>query len=414
MFKDSSSAQNATIDNQGGTQSINAFTGFSQSATAGNARITNFGRHAAGAGGGVSGALGGATVFFAESTAGNATLDVRGATVTGAAGGGVRFTNQSTAGRSTVTVQGAQADAIGGPEGGVVSLTFDASAAQAHFTIGGNLHAFGSPGRVQFDDASTAADASFVTLAGFNSGGRLTFTGTAFRTASAGQASISNGSRLPGAVSTGNDLGGATLFLAHSSADRAAITNAAGATAFGAQTVFRADSTAASAVIVNAGGLAGDRGGITFFQDTSNAGRANITNQAGALNAAGITLFDGTASAAQSTLTAGGASAAGDLGGRVLLTAQSTAAKSLIVVGNDGRATTFSGVINGSAPAVFPSLAVPGGTLTLTGANHYAARTQVGDGVNADSGKLVVANTSGSATGRGEVRIAALIRGCCR
>ena len=494
FFKDSSSAQDAAIDNQGGAQLINAFTVFSQSAAAGNARITNFGGRAAGAGGGatqfldsstagaatlvmagggVSGALGGATVFFVNSTAGSATLEVLGASAVGAAGGSLRFTNQSTAGRSTVAVQGAQANSIGGPEGGVVSFTFDASAAQANFSIGGNGYAFGSPGRVQFDDAATAADASFTTLAGFNAGGRLTFTGTALRTASAGHASISNGSRVPGSVSTGDDFGGATLFLAHSSADHAAITNASGATAFGAQTVFRADSTAADALIVNAGGSAGDRGGITFFQDTSNAGRADIINRAGAPNASGLTLFDGSASAAQSSLTAGGASTAGDVGGRVLFTAQSTAAqstliaaggsagglggriefsgqatggtarvvlnagsseatggtlaidgvdvslpvgsiegggnvslgaKSLYVVGS-GSTTTFSGVISGSAPAVFPSLAVLGGTLTLTGANTYAGRTQIGDGVNANSGKLVAANTIGSATGSGELWI---------
>ncbi len=493
-FKDLSSAQNATIDNQGGTQLINAFTVFSQSATAGNARITNFGGRAAGAsggltqfldsstagsatlvmaGGGVSGALGGATTYLADATAGSAKLDVLGASVVGAAGGSLRFTNQSSAGQSTVTVQGAQVNNIGGPEGGVVSFTFDASAAQADFTIGGNRYAFGSPGRVQFDDAATAADASFTTVAGFNTGGRLTFTGTASRTASAGHAFISNGSRLPGAVSTGDDFGGATLFLTHSSADHAVITNAAGATAFGAQTVFRADSTADHAVIVNAGGTAGDRGGITFFQDTSNAGHADISNRAGALNASGLTLFDGSASASESSLTAAGASALGDVGGRALFTAQSTAAqstliadggnagglggriefsgqatggtarvvlnagsseaaggtlaidgvavslqvgsieggghvslgeKSLYVVGN-GRVTTFSGIVSGSVPAVFPSLAVLGGRLTLTGANTYAGRTQIGDGVNADSGKLVAANTSGSATGSGEVRI---------
>lgn len=494
VFRDSSSAQNAVIDNQGGRQLINGFTLFSQSTTAGNASITNFGGSAAGAsggltqfldrstagsatlvmaGGGVDGALGGATVFFADATAGSATFDVRGAAVLGAAGGTLRFTNQATAGQSTVTVQGAQANSIAGPEGGVVSFGFDASAAQANFSIEGNQHAFGGPGRVQFDDAATAADASFATLAGVNIGGRLTFTGTALHTASAGRASISNGSRLPGARSTGDDFGGATLFLAHSSADHAVIRNAAGATAFGAQTVFRADSTAADAVITNAGGRAGDRGGITFFQDTARAGRAAITSQAGALNATGLTQFDGSASAAQATLTAGGASTPGDVGGQVLFTGLSTGAqstliagggsadglgghirfsgqttggtarvvlgagssaaaggtltidgvdvslsvgsiegggnislgaKSLFVVGNAG-AITFSGVISGSAPAVFPSLAVLGGTLTLAGDNTYAGRTQIGDGVNADSGKLITANATGSATGSGEVRI---------
>ncbi|MDQ2778218.1 MAG: hypothetical protein M3Y32_01525, partial [Pseudomonadota bacterium] len=79
-------------------------------------------------------------------------------------------------------------------------------------------------------------------------------------------------------------------------------------------------------------------------------------------------------------------------------------ARTLIVAGS-GFATAFSGVISGSAPPVFPSLAVQGGSLTLTGANLYAGRTGIGDGVNANSGKLVAANTTGSATGSGEVRV---------
>jgi len=45
------------------------------------------------------------------------------------------------------------------------------------------------------------------------------------------------------------------------------------------------------------------------------------------------------------------------------------------------------------------------GSLTLTGANQYAGLTSIGDSVNAGSGKLVVANTTGSATGSGEVRV---------
>ena len=400
FFKDASSAQNASIDNQGGIQSINGFTVFSQSATAGSAHITNFGGRAAGAGGGhtqfldrstaanatvvmagggVSGALGGSTNFFADASAGSATLDVRGATVVGAAGGSARFAGQASAGRSTVLVQGAQVNSVAGPEGGIVSFAFDASAGQAHFSIGGNEFAFGSPGRVQFEDAATAADGSFATLAGATSGGRISFTGTAFRTASAGRASIINGSRLPGSVSTGDDFGGATLFLAHSSAERAAITNAAGATAFGAQTVFRANSTAADAVIVNAGGLAGDRGGITFFNDTASAGRAAITNHAGALNASGITLFDGTASAAQATLTAGGATSHGDVGGRVLFTAVSTAAQSTLVAdggsaGGSGGRLEFSGQASGGMARVVlnaGSDTASGGTLDLSGVNVW-------------------------------------------
>lgn len=494
LFTESSSAESATIDNLGGIAAINAFTTFSQAATAGNARITNFGGRAAGAGGGDTGfvdqasagtatlvmagatadaALGGSSHFFGDATAAGATLDVRGAAVAGAGGGRVDFQNSASAGQAIFLVQGSQADNPGGPEGAIVRFAFTASAANASFAIGGNRFAFGRPGQVQFVDGATAADATITTLAGFDAGGRLTFEGSGSSVASAGRARIINGSRTTGTANN-DDFGGATLFLARSSAGQARITNDAGPTAFGAQTVFRSDSTAADATIVNAGGHAGDSGGITFFRDTSNAGRAGIVSQAGAAGANGLTDFGNTASAARSLITLTGASAAGDVGGRVRFADASTAAqatlvaeggsnggaggrieflhqatggsarvvlnagssasadgvldiagvdvwvtigslegggrvnlggRTLIVAGSAQTATTFSGVIQGSAPPVFPSLSVLGGTLTLTGANLYQGRTGIGDGVNADSGKLVAANTSGSATGSGAVLV---------
>ena len=61
-------------------------------------------------------------------------------------------------------------------------------------------------------------------------------------------------------------------------------------------------------------------------------------------------------------------------------------------------------MIRGDTPPVFPSLTVQG-TLTLTGANLYSGRTSIGDGVNPGSGKLAVANATGSATGSGDVSI---------
>lgn len=493
-FTESSSAENATIDNLGGIASTNAFTTFQDSATAGNARITNFGGRAFGVrgssteftdqtsagtatlvmmGGAVNGALGGQATFFAFATAAGATLDVRGAAVAGAAGGRVDFQNFASAGHATVLVQGSQADNPGGPEGAIVHLGSNSTAGNASFTIGGNLFASGRPGLVQFDGAATAADASFDTLAGFDAGGRLTFEGSGSNAANAGNARITNGSRTTGA-SLDHPYGGATIFLARSSADHAHITNEAGRTEFGAQTVFNNDSTAADATIVNAGGRTGDTGGITFFQQASSAGRAVISNQAGGVNASGITYFDDTASAARSSITAAGATASGDIGGRVIFTDTSTAAqatlvaeggsnggaggriefqqhasggsarlvlnagssasaggvldisgvdvwltvgsleggghvrlgaRSLVVAGTAQPAATFSGVIEGSTPPVFPSLSVLGGTLTLTGANVYSGRTSIGDGVNAGSGKLVAANSTGSATGSGEVVI---------
>ncbi len=496
LFMDASSAQNATIDNQGGFALVNAFTTFSQSASAGSSRITNFGGRAAGAGGGltqfldtssagtailvmagggVNGAAGGAVRFDGGASAAGATLDLRGASVVGAEGGTARFFQGTSAGIAIVTVQGAQVADIGGPEGATVGFHFDASAGSASFTLEGNRFASGAPGRVQFNDASNAANASFTTLAGLNSGGRLSFTGGGAGLASAGNARISNQARQTGALGT-DDFGGATLFLARSTADRAVITNQSGLTAFGAQTVFRADSTAADATLVNAGGRIGDRGGYTFFSDTANAGRASITNQAGAGSGAfGLTQFGNTTSAAQATIAAAGASLLGGRGGRVHFTDQSTAgqatliaeggshggeggrieflalsrggtarvvlnagsgggsggmldisgvavwlplgsiegggqvelgARSLIIAGS-GAVSTFSGVIRGDVPPVFPSLAVLGlgSSLTLSGANFYAGRTLVGDGVNANSGKLIATNTSGSATGSGEVQI---------
>jgi fibronectin-binding autotransporter adhesin len=496
LFMDASSAQSATIDNQGGLGFINAFTVFSQSASAGRALITNLGGRAAGAaggltqfidsasagtatlilaGGGVNGAGGGLVRFDGSSTAAGATLDLRGASVVGAEGGAARFFQGTSAGGAIVNVQGAQVAATGGPEGATVSFNFDASAGSATFTIEGNRFNLGAPGRVQFNDSSSAANASFNTQAGFDVGGRLSFTGSGLNLASAGNAQITNQSRQTGLLGN-SDFGGATLFQASSTADRATITNQAGLTAFGAQTAFRADSTAADARIVNAGGRLGGRGGWTFFVDSASAGRAVIANQAGFGGSDyGLTQFDNNATAAQATITAAGATQAGGSGGRVnfsglsstgistliaeggsnggaggriefqsqtlggnariVLNAGSGAdnagvldvsgvafwlpvgsiegsglvtlgARSLITSGS-GAVTTFSGVINGSVPPVFPSLSVLGlgSRLTLTGANLYAGRTQIGDGLNADSGKLVVANTSGSATGSGAVQI---------
>ena len=492
LFGDSSSAQSATIDNQGGLALINAFTIFSQSATAGNAAITNFGGRAAGAGGGftqfldsasagtanlamaaggTSGAAGGRVMFLGNSSAGSATLDLRGATVIGAEGGSAYFQNNASAGTARLSVQGSQANNPGGPEGAIVTFNGNATASGATFVVGGNAVSFGSAGRVKFEEGATAANATFTTLAGYDIGGRVSFEGTALLTASAGNAHITNGSRATPSGSNG-DFGGATLFLAHSSADHAVIVNEAGRTAFGAQTVFRGDGTAADASVTNAGGHVDDRGGITFFQDTSSAGHAVIVNGAGALNASGITTFQGFANAAQATVTSRGATVAAETGGLTLFSSQSTAGQATLVAGGGsnggagGRitfqnqasggtarvvlqagssaaaggvldiggtdvwvavgsieggglvnlgarslivtgpvATTFSGVISGTPPPVFPSLTVQQGSLTLTGANLYAGRTSIGDGVNAGSGKLVVANTSGSATGSGEVLI---------
>ena len=74
-------------------------------------------------------------------------------------------------------------------------------------------------------------------------------------------------------------------------------------------------------------------------------------------------------------------------------------------VGSNGLHTTFSGLIRDDLGQSSGSLAVAGlgASLRLTGANTYAGGTSIGDGVSANSGKLIAANATGSATGTGSV-----------
>ena len=67
---------------------------------------------------------------------------------------------------------------------------------------------------------------------------------------------------------------------------------------------------------------------------------------------------------------------------------------------------TFSGLIRDRAGnlATGGSLTVIGASaLTPTGANTYTGATRIGDGINANSGKLNAHNVAGSATGAGPV-----------
>jgi len=111
-FKNNASAQQASIDNQGGLAFPAALTAFSDDASAGNARITSFGGKApavsggftqffdhsgAGtassvtAGRGVGKAFGGVLQGFGDSKPGSATIDLRSAAVAGAGGGAASF-----------------------------------------------------------------------------------------------------------------------------------------------------------------------------------------------------------------------------------------------------------------------------------------------------------------------------------
>jgi len=62
----------------------------------------------------------------------------------------------------------------------------------------------------------------------------------------------------------------------------------------------------------------------------------------------------------------------------------------------------FAGSIldGGEGGGVRGSLGAIGGALTLAAGNTYTGATHVGDGIHAASGKLIVANSSGSSPAR--------------
>jgi hypothetical protein len=289
-----------------------------------------------------------------------------------------------------------------------------ASASNAHITNGSNATPSGRTddfgGGTLFLARSTADHASIVNEAGGTAFGAQT---VFFADATAADARIVNVGGVAG------NRGGTTFFTETSSAGRALLSNLAGAVNAMGISMFKDTATAAQSTITsNGASVAGETGGRTIFIAQSTAGQATLIAQGGSGGGAGgLITFEGqaTGGTARIVLGAGSSATSGgtlDISGvDVWLQAASLegggqaalGARSLILTG--GLATTFSGVIRGSLPPVFPSLTVLGGRLTLTGANEYVGRTQIGDGVSSDSGKLVAANTSGSATGTGEVRI---------
>jgi fibronectin-binding autotransporter adhesin len=178
---------------------------------------------------------------------------------------------------------------------------------------------------------------------------------------------------------------------------------------------FNHDSTAGNAVFENRGGdtrfvfsaTAGNAritnfaGGATYFWDTSSAGQATITNETG-----GQIDFNYSATADQATIV-------NKAGGKVHISSLSAAAGTAIgslegagdvllgtkalTTGGLNTSTEVSGVISGVGGSL---VKVGSGTLRLSGVNTYTGGTQV------NAGTLSVNNTTGSATGTGNVQVA--------
>ncbi len=344
-FTGSGSAGSVTISNLGSPNPAQAVTTFSGTATAGTANITNL-----------------------ASTA-------SGSTATGGTGGETLFTDGATAGHATIT-----------------------NATGTFFTQGVTGFGFTS-----FQGNSNAGSATIVNAGGVPQSSIFFVGGTGGHTifgtnASAATSTIINrGAQSGGMVGAVNLVvaGGQTEFLGNSTAGSSTIFAEGGAVsgALGGGILFGGNSTAGNATLYAESVLVGAQGGTLYFQDNASGGTARAVIQGGTLLSPGemdITNLN------TSGMTIGSVEG----GGIVTLGSKN------LQVGGNGRGTIFSGLIrDGSGPDTGGSLAVagPDASLRLTGANTYTGGTSIGDGVNANSGKLVAANTTGSATGTGPV-----------
>ncbi len=202
-------------------------------------------------------------------------------------------------------------------------------------------------GFVQFNDKSSAGSATFVTN---------TDSGVTFRdNSTAGNATFEN-------------RDGDTSFWSNANGGNARITNFAGS-----WTNIWDDASAGHATITN------ETGGVLDLQYNATADQATVLNKAG-----------GTVRI--SKLGAAGASIGSLEGaGNVIL------GNKALTVGGLNSSTEVSGVISDTGGSI---VKVGTGTLTLSGANTYTGGTQV------NAGTLRVNNTTGSATGTGNVQVA--------
>jgi autotransporter-associated beta strand protein len=266
------------------------------------------------------------------------------------------------------------------------------------------------PGGIAFYNSATAGSGTIFILEGGRGcqsnplGSHIIF----FDSSSADHATFVCNGGTRKATSGG---GGSILFIETSSAGSATfITNRArGIFTDGGSVHFHESSTASNGTFINYGGYGGKAGGSMTFGETSDAGDATLIAKTGFNEGAGgsITFHHystgGTARVEvfgngnlditpiqRSGLTIGSIQGSGEvfLGTKDLR------------VGANNLNTTFSGVISDSGQG--GSLTKIGvGKLILSNANTYSGETVV------NNGKLVISNTSGSATGTGAVQVKA-------
>gem|GEM_PF-723653 len=348
-FLGQSTAANADIDNRTGGWTIFGDIGGTDTASAGNATITNR-------------VTGGETIFQAMTTAGNATITNN--------GGATSFFDNSNAGSANINNR----------NGGQTVFTDNTSAMNATIVNQNGLFFF--PSQTVFSGNSTAGSANIT-----NQG----FAVTQFvQDTNAGNATIVNNA---GGLTTF----GTPQFNDAPSAANATITNNSDGTTF-----FFAFSTAGSATIIT------NNNGATLFGDAF-GGLANATggNAQFITNAGGIVDFSQTIGpAGDKKITAGSIAGAGDyfLGGVELTVGSNNLSTTVSGTINDGLSPLTCGC---GVPDAGASLVKVGtGTLTLSGVNTYTGPTVVNGGTLSVNGSIVsssgvTVNTGGTLGGTG-------------
>ncbi len=354
---------------------------------------------------------GGGTAFFGgNSTAGDANIHLlRSHSVTNGNGGSLRVRDNASAGNATVTTQD------------LATIVFEnqATAADADITINGSSRSGESLGAaMRFLDNATAGNAT-ITVNGPTGDGFFeglvfffenTSVGTATIHASGGGVNITDHASAGSGqlfASAGGDI---TIGALDSSSDPNPATAAnATLTALGGTTVgelggtiaFNTEGTAADATLIAFGGTDGGSGGQITFDRNATGGNARVVLHAGGTLDISATHHAGLAFG----------SVEGD--GSIVL-----GTKNLIVGGNHAD-THFAGDISGfdTGSPRFALTKAGDGTLTLSGSSDYgrayrapvpgSSAEDLGIGTDVTHGTLLVSNTTGSATGAGDVYVRA-------
>lgn len=238
---------------------------------------------------------------------------------------------------------------------------------------------------------------NFVVGATGHDQGALDFSGTA----TAGNAIYTQS----GAAVRGS-FGGTTSFFNSSTADTASffLNGGAANTAAGGGVLFFDTASAGSAIFtINPGTVRGATGGHLEFVDASTAGRAIIAANGGANGAGGGKVFflDDSTGGQANVVLQGNAMLDLTLHNAPGVTLNSVQGNGLVLLGssnltiNNKLNVTFAGVISGSGALIKTAK----GRLDVTNGNTYSGGTVV------KAGTLLVDNTTGSATGTGEVHV---------